>query len=225
MHRRIAAAAAGAALVLLAASGPAAAGAVCPDSSYVTTIFGCTFSGSYKPGQPYDVATIWPPRSDGVPFGPNETLSDAGIEVRVLVRDCQGNPLATNVQLRNDSLCIFSGGTFTTDGTGRGSFSGGILGKGFCTRLFVFADEVQIGSAPIRINGPGPDTGNRPQCCPTAANLQYYLQHSGESGVSSSYSIDSDFNEDGFVDLVDWVIFVGHASTLCIVSSGGEVRP
>lgn len=226
MHCRIASAAAGAAL-LLAAFGHASAGPPCPDSSTVVTTFGCTFSGSYRPGQPYDVLTIWPRFTGSGPYGPNERLSDAGIEIHVLVRDCQGTPLASNVELRNDSLCIVQGSnTFGTGESGRGSFSGGILGKGFCSSLDVFADGVRIGTAPIRINGPGPEEQGSPDpdCCHDAFSLARYASHAGESGVSSAYSIESDFNEDGFVDLVDWLIWHGHQRGMCLLSSA-EVRP
>ena len=81
---------------------------------------------------------------------------------------------------------------------------------------------------PVRINGPGPggDLFPHPDCCVTVRNFAAFEAHlPSENGVGSSYSIDSDFNEDGFVDLVDWVIWFQHVQGFCLGKSTGEAKP
>jgi hypothetical protein len=178
---------------------PASAGTVCPDSSIVFATFDCTYSGNYKPGQPYDYVTIWP-------RGFSDSFAASGITIHVLLKDCQGAPLpGIRPEVRNDSLCICpttNRADAPTDANGRTRFTGGMAGKGWATKLFVYADNVLVGSVPVKINGVGP--------------------------ASSSDTIRQDFNEDGFVDVVDWVIWndradLGQPSCSPIVVQ--EVRP
>jgi hypothetical protein len=53
-----------------------AADIVCPDSSYVEVEYACTFTGSYRTGEPLDIITI-------APDGSGETFAENGISIEV----------------------------------------------------------------------------------------------------------------------------------------------
>lgn len=171
---------------------------VCPDSSYATVQFTRTFTGHYRNGEPYDVVTIGP--------GGVESFADAGIIIRVYLRNCQGAPLPgvppQEVVLFNSMLCLCPGGNIAdapTDANGCTSFSGALSGGGYATSLLVFADGIQIGSLPVTVNSPEVH-----DCYLDIDDFAAWAQYYGaESGVQASYSVRWDWNEDGFIDLSD----------------------
>ena len=139
----------------------AVADVVCPDSSYVEVVFNRTYpDNSQFAGQPYDYVTV---RSDGS----GETFANVNgidegdglldIEVRVYLRDCQGEPCvgipAEQIILFSVQLCICPGGAnadAATDANGMATFTG-TLNAGGCTftsigRIDVYADDMFIGT-------------------------------------------------------------------------------
>ena len=159
------------AVALLAAclAGPAAADVVCADSSYCEVVFNRTYgAGSQFNGQPYDYVTV-------APNGAGETFTNANginegdglldIEIRVYLRNCQGDPLvgvpAQQVNLFSNALCICPGGADSdagTDANGCATFTGSLNAGGCASSIDVYADGIFIctlqdgGGTTVKIN-------------------------------------------------------------------------
>jgi len=174
---------------------------VCPDSSYVQVDYACTFTGSYRTGQPKDVVTV-------APDGSGETFRENGISIRVYLRNCQGEPLPgvpkESIVLTNDDLCVCEGGSMAdgpTDSFGMTTFSG-TLKAGGCVlnHLMLEVDGMRIATLPIKANSP--DDFFAWPCVVSGDERAKFAVLLG-----ARYSICFDFNEDGILDVVDWAIF------------------
>ncbi len=176
------------------------AGPVCPDSSYVQVTYACTFTGSYRTHEPLDVLTV-------SPGGNNETFAQNGISIRVILKDCQGNPVAgvpaASITLTHPRMCICPGGNIAdapTDAAGSTTFSGALRAGGCVPNLILQVDGTEVCTVPVMTNTPNvPGTG----CYVNADEIAYFSGH-----ISGSYTICLDFNEDGIIDVLDWSILV-----------------
>ena len=177
---------------------------VCPDSSYVEVDYACTFTGTYRTGEPRDVITV-------APDGSGETLAENGITVHVYLRDCQGEPVvgvpAESIALAANYVCICEGGNFAdgpTDEFGHTTFTGTLTIGGCAGHLILLVDDLVIGTVPVWINSPDDPFA---WACVVSVDEAAQL-----AGILSSdpvpYSICWDFNEDGSVDGIDAAILV-----------------
>ena len=159
------------------------------------------FTGTYRPGEPYDVVTI-------LPDGSGDTFAQVGIRLRLRVRRCffdrpldpvAGVP-AAEIVLFNSRLCLNAPmhADRPTDAEGFTEFSGTMAGGGCAESLRLFIDGVYAGTIPIRINSP--DTGSASPCHVDQSDLAAFA---ARLGVPERYDICSDFNESGTIDASD----------------------
>ncbi len=177
------------------------AGPVCPDSSYVQVTYACTFTGSYRTHEPLDVVTVSPGRN-------SETFAGNGISIRVVLKDCQGNPVAgvpaASITLTHPELCVCPGGNIAdgpTDAAGATTFSGILRGGGCVPNLILQVDGVDVSTVPVMTNTADFTFGA--PCDVSADELAWF-----GSLMGGTYGICYDLNEDGINDLLDWVILV-----------------
>lgn len=185
---------------------PASGDIVCPDSSYVEVDYACTFTGSYRNGEPKDVVTV-------SPTGNGETLAENGISIRVYLRNCQGEPVvgspAEAVRLVGDYFCVCPGGNIAdgpTDELGRTTFSGTLRAGGCAHSLYLEVEGVIVTSVPVRTNSP--DDVFQAPCTVDSGELSLMAARLG------SQDICLDFNEDGCIDVSDFAEFVSRYFTL-----------
>jgi len=189
------------AIALGLAADPSSAQIVCPDSMSATVTFSRTFSGIYRPGEPYDVVTI-------SPDGSGETFASLGITIGVRLRDCNGVPLvgipAQEIVLFNSAMCICPGGNIAdapTDLEGRTTFSGSLAASGCVNSIAVFADGVFVATLPIKFNSA--DALPASPCAVDASDFSALASKIGSEVGEAPYSICQDFNEDGYIDASD----------------------
>lgn len=185
---------------------PAAGGpVVCPDSSNVTLELTCTYTGAYRAGEPKDIVTV-------APNDLGETLAEAGITIRVQLRDCDGAPVAgipaasIQIELDGANVCACAGGNPAdgpTDANGATTFSGRIRAGGCGTSATVRVDGVVVGSVPLRFNSP--DRGP-PACGIEVHDVNPFIFQYGATVGTAEYSICPDLNEDGVLDASDMAI-------------------
>jgi len=175
--------------------------AICVGPSTATATFSHTFSGIYRPGEPYDVVTI-------LPDGSGETFASVGITIEVYLRNCAGAPLAgvpaQEVVLYNSNLCICPGGNIAdaaTDAQGRTTFSGSLQAGGCANNISVFADGIGIATLPIKFNSA--DAVPASPCAVDAGDLSAIAAKLGSEVGEAPYSICLDLNEDGYIDASD----------------------
>jgi hypothetical protein len=164
------------------------------------------FTGTYRPGEPYDVVTI-------LPDGTGETLAQTGIRLRIRVRcSFMGQPLdpipgipAEEMVLWSASLC--GGGAALqadrpTDSEGYTEFTGTMAGGGCAESLRLYIEGVYAAAIPIRINSP--DTGSASPCLVDQSDLAALAAH---LGIPAQNSICFDYNESGTIDASDLAFF------------------
>jgi hypothetical protein len=193
---------------------------ICTDSSYVVVAFHRTYdTGSQFAGQPYDRLTIDPSGSIETFFDVNgvseaDLLPD--IEVRVYLRNCQGEPLVgvppQSFALFSPDLClcVSEGADAPTDANGCTTFTGALEGGGTAASLDVFADGVFIGTLQdgtgrtVKVNSP--DFSGVSACFVDLSDLAAFATTYGEAAV---FHPEADFNElDSTIDLGDLAYFV-----------------
>jgi len=184
----------------------ARADVVCPDSSYVTVSFACTFTGLYQPGEPYNYVTT-------CPLGDGESLAAAGITISVHLEDCQGTPLAgvaaQDIVLTAPTLCPCGGGNIAdapTDANGNTTFSGTLAVGGYAESLTIVAGGVTVGSVPVVINS----FDSSPSCSIDTYDLEDWFNLNGKEVGDPGYDVRYDFNEDGFLDIKEYALFNRH---------------
>lgn len=191
-------------LVLGLVVGSASAGDVCLDHSTATATFSNTFSGIYRPGQPYDVVTL-------LPDGSGETFASVGITIEVYLRNCVGTPLAgvpaQEIILFNSGLCICPGNIADapTDLQGRTTFSGTLRASGCVSNIMVIALGIPIATLPVTFNSA--DAVPASPCAVDAGDLSALAARIGSEVGEALYSICQDFNEDGYIDASDFSYF------------------
>jgi hypothetical protein len=163
------------------------------------------------PGPPVRYVTI-------APDGGGETFASAGITITVTLRNSQGQPEigepAQSVVLYNPALCLCPGGNIAdapTDAQGQTTITGTVGGGGCASFLRVFAQGVPIG-LPLAIGINSTDTRLASPCFVDAGDL---ADLATKVGVPSSYTICSDFNEDGVIDAGDIAYFAAHLGAAC----------
>lgn len=193
---------------------PSNADIPCPNASYCTVSFSKTYSGAYRPGQPYDYVTI-------SPNGAGETFSGTGIAIRVYLKNCNGAPIvgvpAQEIVLFNSNLCICPGGNIAdhaTDINGMTTFTGTIRGGGCGDPLAVFADGILIGVLPVKVNSP--DRIPASPCAVDASDLAHLAAALGSEVGEAHYTICLDWNEDGYVDASDLAWFAALLGAECL---------
>lgn len=193
----------------------AAAQVVCPDSSSCTATFSCRYSGLYQNGQPFDRVLI-------VPDSSGETLRSVGITILVVLRDCEGQPLAgipaENIVLSNPGLCNCAGHNHAdapTDAGGSTTFTGAIRGGGCAEYLLVKVGGVTVGQVPVRTRSPE----GEPQspCHIDASDESFWFRLGTKVGDAGTfgYSICYDLNADGYLDLSDAALFTNYLGAGC----------
>lgn len=210
---------------LLAAifAGPVAADVVCPDSSYVEVVFNRTYpENSQFAGQPYDYLTV-SPDGGGETFtnvnGIDENDGLLDIEIRVYLRDCQGDPCvgipAEQITLFSPALCICPGGADAdagTDANGIATFTG-TLRAGGCTAgidgIEVRAEGVFIATLvdntgrTVKINSTDAAHLLASPCATGASDLAYFASVFASLATNPLHAC-SDFNERGaYIDASD----------------------
>jgi hypothetical protein len=163
------------------------------------------FTGTYRPGEPYDVLTI-------LPDGSGETLSQIGIRLRLRIRCCYfDRPLdpvagfpAEEIVLYDTHLCIAMPmhADRPTDADGYTEFTGTMAGGGCAESLMLYLDGSYAGTIPIRINSP--DTGSASACLVDQSDLAAFAARLGNP---AQYSICFDYNESGTIDASDLAFF------------------
>jgi hypothetical protein len=186
------------------------AGVVNPDSSYAVASFSCTFTGTYRSGEPKDVVTI-SPSHDG------ETLASVGITIRVFVRDDQGLPVAgipaAALRLQPVGGCMCTSGN-TADGPtgadGSTTFTGRVDGGRCGVELAVLYSGLQIATVPVGFNSPD----MAPTDCQNEVHdqIQIATRYGAQAG-GSGYSVCQDLNEDGRIDIEDLSLFASMRSS------------
>ena len=215
------------ALVAACLAGTAAADVVCADSSYCEVEFNLTFSGTYQPGTNYDYVTV-SPTGAGQTFA-NPTGTGAGgpvaIEIRVYVRNCQGDPLqgisASEVVLYNSGLCICPGGNgadAATDVNGLATFTGSMAAGGCAATLDIYADGIFICTIPVGVNST--DAGFATPCTTDAGDISALAQKLGRSVGSpgicpACYDICQDFTENGAIDAGEIAFLAANLGAAC----------
>lgn len=201
-----------AALLAACVAGPAAADLVCPDSSYCVVTFSNTYSGNWNTGLPYDYVTI-------APDGNGETLAGMGIEIRVYLKNCQGDPLvgvpAQEIVAFNSALAICPGGNISdagTDANGCATFTGSFDGGGCAQGLDIFADGVFICTVAVNIN-----STDRALSSPLFTDSSDLAALAGVLGVIGGHDICFDYNESGppTIDSSDLAFFAGILGAAC----------
>lgn len=175
--------------------------------------FARRFTGTYRPGEPYDVLTI-------DPSGAGETLEDVGISLRVrLFCDCFGIDTGPLVGVPAEEIVLFSSslalGTvltafMPTDAEGWTEFHGTMRGGGCAQSLTLFTDGIAVVTIPIKINSP--DTALASPCAVDAGDLSALA---ARLGIPANYNICSDWNEDGAVDAGDVSAFAAVLGASC----------
>jgi hypothetical protein len=189
-----------AALTVTSLGGPAFADLVCPDSSYVTVQF-------TNPARN---------RIGIIPNGLGQTFAQAGITIRVFLRNCSGVPIvgvpADEVILYNSQLCICPGGNIAdadSDANGSTTFSATLEAGGCVESLDAYADGVRIQSIPVKTFSP--DFAPISPCFVDASDLAHLATR---LGVVARYTICADMNQSGpptidSSDLAWYASFVG----------------
>jgi len=185
----------------------------CGVGADVELTFARRFTGTYRPGEPYDVVTI-------DPAGTGETLDDVGVALRVrLFCDCFGVDTGPLVGVPAEEIVLFSSSLATgspffasmpTDGNGWTEFHGTMRGGGCAQALTLFTDGVAAVTIPIKTNSP--DSGFASPCAVDAGDLSALA---ARLGIPANYSICSDFNEDGAVDAGDVSAFAAVLGASC----------
>ena len=160
--------------------------------------FDRTYTGNYRPGEPYDYITI-------NPAGTGETFEDMGITLRIrLLCVSTGTPLDQGqpiVGLPPDQIVLFSRSLCTcdwinpdreTDTDGWTEFSGTIAGGGCAEGLDLFVEGVFVDTIPVNINST--DVGITSPCHTDASDL---VELAAKLGVPEEWSICFDYNESG----------------------------
>lgn len=205
------------ALILRAAGGTAAAqGIPDADSSYCVVEFGKSYpiDGNYRPGEPYDRVTI-------SPDGTGETFDATGIAITVFLRDAQGVLLAgipaDEIFLYNSNLCICPQGSHAdapTDSNGMTTFSGTIAAGGCVESLDIywyrFPDSVLLCTTTVKTNSA--DVAGTGPCF---IDDEEWVILSSRYGAPGAYSICSDYNESGTIDLSDIAFFMRVLGAAC----------
>ncbi len=203
---------------------------VCPDSSYVVVVFNRTYPvGSQFAGQPYDRITIDPVGTPESFFDLNGLAEPDGlpdIDIRVYIRNCQGQPLvgipAQDIVLFSNSLCICPGGADSdagTDGNGCATFTGTLEAGGVAASLDVYADGVFLGTLrdgmnrSVKVNSPDFAHQGITPCYVDAADLAAFASKFGDLAVSNP---EMDFNElHETIDLSDLAYFAASLGAAC----------
>ncbi len=200
---------------------PGRADIVCPDSSYVQVDYACTFTGSYRTGEPKDVITV-------SPDGSGETFAENGISIRVYLRNCQGEPVVgvpkESIALTSYPwLCVCPGGNLAdapTDTRGMTTFSGTLKVVGCTWSLDLEVEGMKIATVPVKTNSPD-DFFAWP--CVVSGDERARFTY---GFIVGGYSFCFDFNEDGKFDVVDWAIFMSrYDNAWCgFAPSSGDLR-
>jgi hypothetical protein len=204
--------------MLACMAGQAAADIVCPDSSYCLVTFGQTYGGTWMPGQPRDYVTM-------SPNGAGETFAANGVDIRVYLRNCQGQALVgipfQDVTIFSSNLCICPGGAVSdagTDAQGIARFTGTLRAGGCVDILQVYADGIficELRNRPSRSDPPGgtptvkinsPDAGGATSPCFTdASDFALFLVRNGTGVGNPNYHVCQNFAlEDGTIDASDF---------------------
>ena len=207
------------AILLALAARSAPAQTVCPEFSEVSVRFNCRFAGQYRTGQPYDFVTA-------TPAGTGESFADAGMSIEVVARDCQGAAVAgipaASIVLRSNGLCVCADGQGAdgpTSSTGRTTFRQARLhAGGAAATLEVVVDGVVIGDVAVNVNGPA--WKGSAWCAVDTDTKAYFAGVFGSELGNLGYGIESDFNEDGYIDLTDLALFARHLGEGCTPQTG-----
>jgi len=185
----------------------------CDVGADVELTFARWFTGTYRPGEPYDVVTI-------DPAGTGETLDDVGISLRLrLFCDCFGTDTGPVAGLAAEEIVLFNnqlvGGNFftastPTDSLGWTEFHGTMRGGGCAQDLMLLVDGCVVTRIPIKVNSP--DAATASPCAVDAGDLSALA---ARLGIPANYSICFDWNEDGAVDAGDVSAFAAVLGTTC----------
>ena len=223
------------AVVLLAAciAGPAAADVVCADSSYCEVVFNRTYDGpgAQFSGQPYDYLTVAPDGS-GETFtnidGLNQGDGLLDVEVRVYLRNCNGDPLigvpAQQVNLFSNALCICPGGADSdlgTDANGCATFTGTLNAGGCASSIDVYADGIFIctlmdgGARTVKVNSTDQAHLLASPCFTDASDLAGFASVFTDP-ASDPGNVCFDYNEQGAsIDASDLAGFASALGAAC----------
>ena len=184
------------------------------DSTTVSATFERVFTGSYRPGQPFDVVTARPD-------GEGETLAQLGITVSVRIVDCLNQPRvgipAQNIILFHSDLHICgNGGSFAvadgpTDSNGETVFTGTIPYGGCSDVLDIYVDGIFVGQVPVKVNS----TDLTNDGFVDSSDIANLASRLGTTVGTIGYSICSDWNEDGATDSGDVAVLVAALATAC----------
>lgn len=178
-----------AALVAACLAGPAAADIVCPDSSYVEVSYSQTYPAEHPDaGTPLNHIYTHP-AGDGRSFAAN------GIDVRVYLKNCQGEPLigvpAQEIVMFNSNLCICPGGGASdagTDSNGCATWTGSLASGGCVPTVDVYADGIFIatvsdGVTDLRLNSTDQAHAGTSPCFTDASDLAAFAQVLGTTST------------------------------------------
>jgi hypothetical protein len=208
-----------AALLAACFAGTAAADIVCPDSSYCDVVFNNTYpTGSQFAGLPYDYLTV-----DA--SGTGESFTTFGIDIRVYLKNCQGEPLIgippQEIVMFNSNLCICPGGAASdagTDSNGCATWTGTLSAGGCVDVIDVYADGVFIctltdGATTVKLNSTDQAQNGTSPCFTDASDLAAFA---AVLGAGSAGNICFDFNEfDDFIDASDLAFFAAVLGAAC----------
>jgi hypothetical protein len=182
----------------------------------VDVTFDRTYSGNYRPGEPYDYVTI-------NPDGSGETFEDMGITLRLrlicgLLGQPPGTPIvgmpANEIVLFSSSLCFCAPKTadHDTDADGWTQISGTIAGGGCAQGLEIYVDGIFAGSVPININST--DSVLESPCFTDASDLAALAEKLGDP---NAWDICFDYNESGppTIDASDLAFFAAALGATC----------
>lgn len=174
--------------------------------------FDRTFTGKYRPGEPYDYVTV-------DPAGTGETFADAGISIRVRLK-CEnlgddwlvGYPPQA-FQLYSPGLCMCSPvqADAAPDEEGWFEFSG-TLHAGGCTQgIELYAEGTYAGELPINFNST--DSFFASPCYTDASDISAFAEIFGDPGA---WDICFDYNESGPpIDASDLAHLAAHIGAAC----------
>ena len=206
-----------------------AADVVCADSSYCEVTFNRTYTGTNSQflNDPYDYLTVAPDGS-GETFtnidGLNQVDGLLDVEVRVYLRNCNGDPLsgvpAQQINLFSGALCVCPGGADSdlgTDANGMATFTGTLNAGGCASSIDVYADGIFIctlmdtNARTVKINSTDQAHLLASPCFTDASDLAGFAALFG-SPAADAGNICFDYNEQGsFIDASD---LAGFAATL-----------
>lgn len=184
----------------------------------IVLTFDRTYTGNYRPGEPYDYITI-------NPAGTGETLEDTGITLRIRALCVpigapldQGQPIvglpADEIVLFSTSLCMCESKhpDHETDAEGWTEFTGTIAGGGCSQGLYLFVEGVYVDTIPVNINST--DAGTTSPCHTDAGDLAVLAE---KLGVPEEWDICFDYNESGppTIDTGDLAFFAQHVGAAC----------